>query len=290
MATSAATYLTDPSIAIDLPGVASDPFDDSWMIKGLLALDIHDHRPGFGKQIPTAGIEDDAVTIAKMANSSVGADQIVALAVGTAHIAALAVTGAKIADNSIEARHISGGAISHAMLGLTIIMDENIAADAAIAQSKISNATRAIDAHAVDGAHAGNAAGNVCLLDGNARVPDANTPSLAKPWICIIQGEAGGADGGYGSSPGIVWKTAYARWLSVYFEAHLQCDEGYTNTTRLRSTSTVYATITRTGDNYVRVRSSALAQLPPDGTFIYFETTSNSGWAAHTSDVRLIIE
>ncbi len=57
---------------------------------------------------------------------------------------------------SITSTHIADGTI----------VDADISTSAAIAQSKISNAVRAIDADKVDGYHAGNASGQVALSNG----------------------------------------------------------------------------------------------------------------------------
>lgn len=94
----------------------------------------------FATRIATENIEDGAITAAKISGG----------AVGTSMLADGAVTSAKIADGTI--------------------IDVDISAIAGIAQSKISNATRTIDADMVDGAHAGTNANNVLLLDasGNA--------------------------------------------------------------------------------------------------------------------------
>lgn len=62
----------------------------------------------------------------------------------TLSIAALGVTNEKLADNAVTAAKIADGQISNAAISST----------AGIAQSKISNATRAIDADMVDGKHA----------------------------------------------------------------------------------------------------------------------------------------
>lgn len=59
-------------------------------------IDLHDHTPGKGTLIPTAGLEDDAVTAAKIADNAVGTAQLQASAVTTAKIADTAVTLGKL--------------------------------------------------------------------------------------------------------------------------------------------------------------------------------------------------
>lgn len=59
----------------------------------------------------------------------------------------------------------------------TEIVDEQIAADAAIQQSKIDNTTRAIDADMVDGKHADSTPNNLPVLDENGKIPSSLLPN-----------------------------------------------------------------------------------------------------------------
>lgn len=80
--------------------------------------------------------------------------EIADLAIATAKIAEKAVTTAKIADLAIGAAQIGLGAITTDQIQNGTLADIDISTTAAIAQSKISNAARAIDADMVDGQHA----------------------------------------------------------------------------------------------------------------------------------------
>lgn len=88
----------------------------------------------FATRVASENIDDNAVTTAKVANGAITAAKLSDGAVGTNMLADGAVTSAKIADGTI--------------------IDADISSSAAIAQSKISNASRAIDADKVDGMHA----------------------------------------------------------------------------------------------------------------------------------------
>ena len=76
-------------------------------------IDAHDHSAGHGVQIPTAGIADDAVTNAKIADGAVQADQIADDAVTTAKIADNAVTTAKILNDAVTTAKIADNAATY---------------------------------------------------------------------------------------------------------------------------------------------------------------------------------
>lgn len=71
----------------DLPG---DYYSHTQLANNFVAIDGHDHTVGKGKQIPTGGIADGAITTVKLADN--------------------AVTSAKIADGAITYPKISAGA------------------------------------------------------------------------------------------------------------------------------------------------------------------------------------
>lgn len=113
----------------DLP---TDDWSRSELANNWEAVDDHDHSSGRGKQVPTGGIQDSAistikiqdlavgttklgnqiVTQAKLANASVGTPQLIDLGVTTAKLADNAVTGPKVADNSIGASKLMDGSIT----------------------------------------------------------------------------------------------------------------------------------------------------------------------------------
>lgn len=74
--------------------------------------------------------------------------------VDTASLGAGSVGTTQLADASVTAQKIQDGAVTSAKIADGTIVDADISASAAIAQSKISNTVRAIDADMVDGSHA----------------------------------------------------------------------------------------------------------------------------------------
>lgn len=101
---------------------------------------LGDKRPytRFNTEVAEAMLADAAVTAAKLADG----------AITTAKLAAKAVATAKLGDKAVGAGQLADGAVA----------DAQIAANAAIAQSKISNASPTIDADKVDGLHASDLA------------------------------------------------------------------------------------------------------------------------------------
>ncbi len=94
-----------------------------------------------------------------------------------AHFASRVATE-NLDDGAVTAAKITGGAVGTSMLADGAVTDAKVNAVAAIAQSKISNAIRTIDADMVDGAHAGTGASNVLLLDGSGNAkPSGYTES-----------------------------------------------------------------------------------------------------------------
>jgi len=88
----------------------------------------------FATEISTLNLADQAVTDTKLADG--------------------AVTSSKIADGAVDTAQLVDSAVTSAKINSGAISDAHISATAAIAQSKISNTTRAIDADKVDGYHA----------------------------------------------------------------------------------------------------------------------------------------
>lgn len=95
-------------IGWDLP---TDPYDHAQLAQNFVKLDAHDHTNTKGKQVPSAGILDLAITSAKiqslavngskLADNSVTSSKIVDGSIGSAELASESVTTAKIAPHSV---------------------------------------------------------------------------------------------------------------------------------------------------------------------------------------------
>lgn len=55
----------------------TDPYSHTQLANNLSVIDGHDHSPGKGKQIPTAGVADRAITQPKLAEPCVGTNQLI---------------------------------------------------------------------------------------------------------------------------------------------------------------------------------------------------------------------
>lgn len=105
---------------------------------------------------------DGRVEVGNIRNAAIGDGQI---------------TAAKLAGGAVGTDMLADGAVTSAKIADGTIVDSDISASAAIAQSKVSNASRAIDADKVDGYHAGTGASQVLVLDSSGKVPLANIPT-----------------------------------------------------------------------------------------------------------------
>lgn len=112
---------TSPNLGLTIWDQPQDDFNHSQLLLNWQAIDGHDHSPGKGVQIGTAGLLDASVTQTKLAALSVGTPQLQNGAVATANIAARAVGNAQIAAGAIYGNLIPSGAITAAMLDPTIV-------------------------------------------------------------------------------------------------------------------------------------------------------------------------
>ncbi len=87
---------TTPNMGLRRWDQPADLFSYTELANNWTAVDNHDHTPGKGLQIPTAGIANLAVDSAKLASD----------AVTTAKIAAAQVTGVKVAGNTLTAANM----------------------------------------------------------------------------------------------------------------------------------------------------------------------------------------
>lgn len=167
-----------------------DLYDHLQLANNWIALDGHDHTTGKGKLIPSAGLEsnsvstakivdsavtsvkiadgaitgtkfpDNVITNAKLADSAVTSNKLIDaaittakindLAVNTLKLADAAVTGAKIAPNSIDGTKLQDGSVSTTKITDSAITTVKVADDA-ITQAKL------ID----------NSVGTAEIIDGN---------------------------------------------------------------------------------------------------------------------------
>ena len=81
-------------------------------------------------QIPTAGIENNAIVSSKIANDAVGVSEIISDGVRTDEIQNSAVTTAKIADSNITTAKINNSAVTTAKINDDAVTNAKIADDA----------------------------------------------------------------------------------------------------------------------------------------------------------------
>lgn len=171
-AITAAKLANDSSIAYDSVEPIADNFEGRGYVNSATKyLKVYDGAAYQQVVAPTAGIEDFAITAAKIASGAVDTTKIDAAGLGTAAIADDAITGAKIASDTITTDNISASG-----LGAAAIASE------AIDTSKINPAgldTSAIADDAVTGAK---------LADDSATVVDTTDPSapgefVGQQWI-----------------------------------------------------------------------------------------------------------
>lgn len=138
----------------DLP---DDDFDSDELANNWMAIDAHDHTTGKGLQIPTGGIQNlavtsaklaemavttgkintDAVTQAKIANAAVGTPELIDLNVTTAKLADGAVTGPKLADNSVSGSKLADASVTEPKLANNAVSTRTIL-DANVTEPKLA--------------------------------------------------------------------------------------------------------------------------------------------------------
>lgn len=79
----------------------TDTFASGDLVTNANTIDIHDHTPAKGVQIPTAGLQNQSVTNGKLAAASVTTDKLASSGVQTVNISDLSVTTAKLADQGV---------------------------------------------------------------------------------------------------------------------------------------------------------------------------------------------
>lgn len=105
-----------PNMGLRQWNLSTDFFEYGNLSANWTKLDLHDHTTGKGLQIPTAGLQNLAVTQAKIADLAVIQAKIALLAVGTGQLQDDAVTAAKLADNAVLAANILDGVVNSAKI------------------------------------------------------------------------------------------------------------------------------------------------------------------------------
>lgn len=97
--------------------LGTDPYDHSQLAANFSAVDMHDHTPGKGLQIPAGGIANNAITSSKIAaNQVLPGTHIPADSITQASLAVDSVGNSELADNSVGAANIINGSVTAAKL------------------------------------------------------------------------------------------------------------------------------------------------------------------------------
>src|SRR4051812_11093597 len=112
---------TTPNMGLTAWDLGADSYDHSQLASNFSQIDLHNHTPGKGLQIPSGGLADNSVTSAKIA-----ADQVVP----TTHIPDDSITQVSLApdsvgnselqDNAVGAANIINGSVTAGKLDPTI--------------------------------------------------------------------------------------------------------------------------------------------------------------------------
>lgn len=99
----------------------ADPYDHSQLASNWIAVDTHDHTAGRGRQVPSGGIADGAVTSAKILDGAVTPTKIPDASIVQAKLANNSVGSAQIQDGSVGAAEIQDGSVSYTELDTNIL-------------------------------------------------------------------------------------------------------------------------------------------------------------------------
>ena len=88
-----------------------DPYSKDDLVYNWERVDDHDHTDQLGLQIPEGGIANNAISLVKMQDNSVGTAEIVNGSVTTTELADNSVTSAKIVDGTIQGADIGNGQV-----------------------------------------------------------------------------------------------------------------------------------------------------------------------------------
>jgi len=99
----------------------TDPYDHAQLSSNWVAVDGHDHTPGRGRQVPSAGIADGAITSTKILDGAVVASKIPDASITQAKLANNSVGSAQIIDGSVGSAEILDGSVGVAELDPNIL-------------------------------------------------------------------------------------------------------------------------------------------------------------------------
>lgn len=151
--------LTTPQMGLTVWNLTTDPYNHDELAENFGKIDEHDHDGGKGKQIPTGGIQDGAVTEVKLASDV--AINVPDDAVTTAKLADGAVTTPKLADDAVTTPKIADDAVTSAKID-----------DGAVTTSKLANTS------VTQAKLANNSVGTAQVIDGSLTNVDVS-PSAA---------------------------------------------------------------------------------------------------------------
>jgi hypothetical protein len=98
----------------------TDNYDHSQLANNMQAIDQHRHIPGEGRPIPSAGIEDNAITTNKIANDAVTPNKIPDGSISQQELAKPSVGTPELFDNSVTNAKVAPGAIDKTKVDTTI--------------------------------------------------------------------------------------------------------------------------------------------------------------------------
>ncbi len=149
--------ITSPNLGLRIWNLQTDPYDHSQLADNWAKLDEHDHSSGKGKQIPTGGIADGAITAPKIDPSALPTLSLSDSSVTTAKLAPNSVTTAKIGTGQVTSGTILDGTILTADIGAaqiaTSLVADDAITDAKLRDDAVTDANRAVTTnHVRDGA------------------------------------------------------------------------------------------------------------------------------------------
>jgi hypothetical protein len=112
---------TSPNLGLTVWDQPNDDFNHTQLVQNWLDVDNHDHSPGKGVPVGTAGIAPQAITQSLLALGAVGNPQLQASAVQSVNIQNGAVGTAQIASGAITGPLLAAGAVGASALDPNII-------------------------------------------------------------------------------------------------------------------------------------------------------------------------
>lgn len=173
-AVTAAKLANDSSIVYDSVAPGSNNFDGRGYVNSTSKnLQVWDGSAFVQVVAPTAGIENSAVTTAKIADNSITTEKIDAAGLDTAALANDAVTTAKIADDAITAAQLATNSVTADAIAAGEVGTVELADDA-VTYAKIQNTSGTDVLLGRSTAGAGNVEEITCTSAGRALLDDAD--------------------------------------------------------------------------------------------------------------------